>query len=399
MLRTIIRVTIVTVGWYLVLPVLAHSADCSVTFGFTEPTSISGVIVEVDYRALPGDLPGSADAVACHGNIAGALTTFNDIEARGVLKAGIVRLAPFGGASLFSCTVSGATPVAGDFVVTAIDATDASLNSVLPRPAVGVTSIDCGSSRTTPTTTSTTTTTLAVPADGCVLRLSARSATPVSGLVFELHYDGSVAEVVGAAESAACKTLVADALGAYNDIEAESTLVGALVHVAGFAGSKEIVECELAAPVEPMASEFSVDVLDAVDPAGSDIVPLPAVAVSRVVCNGAASSPAGGPRNGDSDPAPIDPNSGSCRGDYDVVFASSEAGALSSLQLNVEYTGAPGGFVGQAAAVSCTQLIGAGAFASFNDDEALLTLRAGFISLAGFATPADLMRCRLPARG
>ncbi|RMF20902.1 MAG: hypothetical protein D6760_10570, partial [Deltaproteobacteria bacterium] len=339
MLRTFIRLTIVIVGWYLVIPVLAHSSDCTVTFGFADATtSVSGVIAEVDYAAMPGDLPGDADAVACSGEIPGALATFNDIAAERRLKAGLVRLAPFGGASLFSCTVQNAVPRPSDFSITTVDATDSSLNSIVPRPQVVVTGIDCGG-RGVPTTTSTTTTTLAPPADGCVVRLESRSGSPVSGLVFELDYTASGAEVVGAAQSAACKTLVPNALGAYNDIEADGVLVGALVHVAGFSGRTIISECEIDASVVPSISDFAVNVTEAVDPSGADIVPLPAVDVAEVVCgSGSAGSGTDG-RNGGGNPAP-----GSCSGDYDITFAASSGPTLASLQVDVEYAAAPGDF-------------------------------------------------------
>ncbi len=393
MLRTFIRLTIVVVGWYLVLPVLAHSSDCSVTFGFADATSVSGVIVEIDYAAMPGDLPGDADAVACSGQIPGALATFNDIAAERRLKAGLVRLAPFGGASLFSCTVQNGVPRPSDFTITTIDATDSTLNSIVPRPPVVVTDINCGG-RTVPTTTTTTTTTLSPPADGCVVRLAAHSTSPVSGLVFELNYGASGSDIVGAAEGASCRTLVADALGAYNDIEADGTLVGALVHVAGFSGTTIISECDLDTAIVPVASDFAVTVTEAVDPSGADMVPLPAVDVAQVVCGSGSTGSSGNGNDGGGTPA-----AGSCGGDYDVTFAASTGGTLASLQVDVEYAAAPGGFVGSAEAVACSKLLGSGSFASFNDEESLGTLHAGFISLAGFSTPADLMRCRFHATG
>ncbi|RMD85463.1 MAG: hypothetical protein D6815_01775, partial [Candidatus Dadabacteria bacterium] len=60
---------------------------------------------------------------------------------------------------------------------------------------------------------------------------------------------------------------------------------------------------------------------------------------------------------------------------------------------------APGDFAGSAESVTCTNLLPAGSFASFNDDESVATLHAGFISLGGFDTPAELMRCRFHSTG
>ncbi len=393
MLKKLVQLTIVIVGWYLVIPVLAHSSDCTVTFGLADRSvSVSGVIVEVDYSAFLGDLPGDADQVAWSSGVPGALATFNDIASERRLKAGVVRLAPFGGESLFSCTVTGAVPSAQDFSVTTVDATDASLNSVVPAPAVVVTGINCAG-RSVTTTTSTTTTTMAPPAGGCLLRLRANSATPISGLVFELDYASSGAEIVGSGGKAACTTLVPNALGAYNDIEADGVLSGAIVRVAGFSGPTPVAECELDAMIVPVAADFSVRVVEAVDPSGTDIVPPPVVEISEIVCDTGA-----GPRSGGPGTPPADPGSGACGTDYDVTLAVEANGPLASLQFDVGYADAPGGFTGSSESVECENLVD-GALSSFNDDESSATLRAGFISLGGFATPAALARCRFRAEG
>jgi hypothetical protein len=83
---------------------------------------------------------------------------------------------------------------------------------------------------------------------------------------------------------------------------------------------------------------------------------------------------------------------------FDVTFRLADAATLGALQVVVDYSGAPGGFrgsgalVGEGGTLDCASLLGNGALAQLNDDDAG-SLTMGFISLAGFSGPVDLARC------
>ncbi len=69
---------------------------------------------------------------------------------------------------------------------------------------------------------------------------------------------------------------------------------------------------------------------------------------------------------------------------------------LGSLQFDVDYSDAPGNFLGQAGNVECASLI-QGSLPAFNDVEAEETLRAGIISLDGFTGPVNVADCTFVA--
>ena len=79
----------------------------------------------------------------------------------------------------------------------------------------------------------------------------------------------------------------------------------------------------------------------------------------------------------------------------DATVSVTSGETFGSLQYNLDYSGAqPGGFEGSAATVACTASPSiVGSIVTFNDDEPVLTLRTGIISLAGFAGPTDIATC------
>jgi hypothetical protein len=70
---------------------------------------------------------------------------------------------------------------------------------------------------------------------------------------------------------------------------------------------------------------------------------------------------------------------------------------LGSLQVDIDYSDAPGQFPGDAGQVECSGLIGGGALTQFNDrsDEELMTV--GIISVSGFAGPTNIADCTFTA--
>ncbi len=82
---------------------------------------------------------------------------------------------------------------------------------------------------------------------------------------------------------------------------------------------------------------------------------------------------------------------------FDIVFQLDDAVTVGALGFDVDYTAAPGDFVGSGGdagaggTLECSSLA-AGALATFNDDDAG-TLSAGYIALGGITGPADLATC------
>lgn len=85
---------------------------------------------------------------------------------------------------------------------------------------------------------------------------------------------------------------------------------------------------------------------------------------------------------------------------YTVVFALDDAVTVGSLQLEVDYADAGGGFVGSSSTVSCTSpLSAAGALVAFGDDDSAARLNFAALALAGFNGPTSLASCEFRATG
>jgi len=287
MIGSVIRLTLIIVGWYFVLPVIAHSAVCEVTFGFANPNQgpVSGVLVDIGYADAASHPVGGADRVECTGLIPGAMATFNHISSSDLLKAGVVRLEGFSGDELFRCAFEGEPPSAETLVVETFDATAPNLESIVPPPPVAVTAVVCDDLTGTAGGGTTVGDPSSAPTNGCDVTFRVQSAKPLSGLTFQVDYADSAAEFAGSGSGVECTTLVPGALGAYNDQEADSTLLAALVAVSGFEGGAEVVRCHLDAASEPSPSDYGIKVVDAIDPAGAAIEPAPVVEIAGFSCD------------------------------------------------------------------------------------------------------------------
>src|SRR5262249_48227354 len=152
---------------------------------------VSGAVVEVSY-ALSGDsFLGDGADVQCHAVAPGVLATFNDVH--DVVSAALIRIEPFGGPSLFACTVSGDSVDASDLKVQTVDASDADSNSVADLPTAVVSNVDCGSEP---------------PADNqqyCDVVFTMDAHQRVSGLTYETSYGAAGVEPVGTGDGVECK--------------------------------------------------------------------------------------------------------------------------------------------------------------------------------------------------
>jgi hypothetical protein len=145
MLGSILRLTILALGWYFIFPIVAHSATCNVTFGFAnsgiEP--VGGLLVDVGYENAGAAPVGDGGSVECNTLIQGGLGTFNNLSGQKVVKAGFVHVSGFSGSSLFRCTFDG-EPVGSDsFGIETVDASTPDLERIVPAPAIVVSSVDC----------------------------------------------------------------------------------------------------------------------------------------------------------------------------------------------------------------------------------------------------------------
>ncbi len=395
MIGNVIRLSLLAYAWSLVLPVIAGAAQCEVTVGFTEEVSASGILVDVAYPAS-GIFEGAGDQAECRTNVPGGLATFNNKTADGVLTTALIRIDPFSGADLFSCTWSGAEVSASQFSVSTVDATDSNINTIEPFPALAVTNVTCDGNDTTGDTPDGGT---AANDGGCYMVVSASSSQPIGGLMVDVNYQGAGIEIAGANDTAECYTLVAGGLGAYNDKEDEGKLTAAIVHLSGFSGYTDVVECYVDTYGEPSAADLDVVVLDAVDPSGAALLQIPEIDVRYTDCDfsDGSSEPTG------TDDSPSDPVAGGdeCTdGAYDVTFGVDATVEIGSLQFEVNYASAPGGFEGTGSTVGCEVVAtGSGTFASFNDQDTQSRLIAGLVSVGGFDAPGDVVRCRFEAEG
>ncbi len=231
----------------------------------------------------------------------------------------------------------------------------------------------------------------------------------VSGLMVEVYYDHSVIDPVGDGDRVECISGVHGALATFNAPEEEDVIKAGIIRLDAFSGP-ELFTCEF--NTADAAGELRGLEFDVVDAALEDLTaltPLPAVVVTDVVCdNGGGTETGGGDGGGDGDggtggngtsePGGGDGTGSSCGGAYDVTFRVDSDSDLASLQLNIAYSNASGGFAGSGETVECEAVGDAGnGFALFNDVEEERMLVAGYMTLLPFSAPADIMRCRFDA--
>jgi cysteine-rich repeat protein len=211
----------------------------------------------------------------------------------------------------------------------------------------------------------------------------------LSGMVFAAKYGGADVDPVGVGEGVACKTLLANGLGAYNDEEADASLVGAIVHVQGVQGTTDLAKCRFEAPNGLTSMDLDIGVSDAVGPNGDPLSKTPTVFVGELACGTAAQL--GGDDDGDGEPEQ------DCDGSYEVTFAVNGSARLGALQVGVDYSAASGLFSGTGEAVQCSADVDA--LAMFNDREGFKTLNVGLIATGGFQAPHDVFTCKFEGVG
>jgi hypothetical protein len=243
---------------------------------------------DTDYSAAPGAFNGSADTVECD-DLTGSLASFNDNETTEVLSAGLISIAGFNGArDIVTCnfTVAGGTdPVAGDFGITVVDATDPQLNPITVNMSISDIACSGGGGGTTttvpgPTTTIGGTTTTIGGGSTFTIGFDLVEAVNIGALQFSVDYSGAPGGFDGAADTVSCSDKTGS-LASFNDNEGTTTLSAGFINLGGFTGPRQVATCAFTSTgTAPVAGDFTVTVEDAAQPDLTPISPLPTINVT-----------------------------------------------------------------------------------------------------------------------
>jgi hypothetical protein len=257
-----------------------------ITFGVTNTVTLGALQYDTNYASAPGTFDGAGATADCQ-DLTGSIASFNDVEASSTLTSGLISVSGIvAPRDIVTCnfTPSGGTPVAGDFAITVIDATDPSLNPV--TATVAITDITCtgGPPTTIGTTTTlgpTTTTTAGTGGTDFVIGFTMVDAVNVGALQFSVDYSGAPGGFDGAAATVECFDRTSS-LASFNDVEGSTSLSAGFINLAGFAGPNRLLaECNFTSTgAAPVAGDFTITVQDAAAPDLTPISPLPTVTVS-----------------------------------------------------------------------------------------------------------------------
>lgn len=254
---------------------------------------------------------------------------------------------------------------------------------------------------TTTTTTDTTTTTLPSVEVPCTVTFSLEDKVTVGSLQWDTLYSGG--EMNGSNAAVECTNLVAGALTAFNDDDANRTLSTGIINVSGFSGPTALAQCAFTAiNAVPTSKNFNIQNVVATDPDLNDIEPTPDIVVSSIECDGPTTTTTTTldttTTTQDTTTTTVGDTTTTTIPDgpknYNVVYKLETATApVGSLQFDSSYASAPEfGFQGAAGTVSCTGNA-AGALFAPNDNEAQKKLSLGFIAVSGFSAPTNLATC------
>lgn len=264
---------------------------CTVTFRLQSHVDLASLQYEVAYPRPDIELVGSGTSVSCV-NLAPALPTFTDDDTGplGLLQAAYIAPGGFSGpANLVVCDFTTIDePLLSDFLVTVVDATDSSFQTVSPLPVVVPSQVDCGgvfdTTTTTSTSTSTTTSTLPYSPMVCTVDFSLTDAITLGSLQWEVDYTNAPGEVAGSGTSVQCQNKVTTAFSSMTDNETRHVVTTALISLSGFSGPRLLTSCTFLADDFPSIGDFQVTVTDAADTSITPVSPFPGVAVSGLSC-------------------------------------------------------------------------------------------------------------------
>jgi hypothetical protein len=278
------------------------------------------------------------------------------------------------------------------------------------------TSVTNSSTTTTiPSTTSSTTTTTTLPETTttlgnvtCQITFGVTNADSYGALSYDVDYSGAPGGFDGSGGSVSCTNLAGD-FAAFNDCDTPGgcpplnfkELSTAIISAGGFATPANTSRCNFTGSAVPVAGDFGITVTDATRP---DFTPTTAtVVVNDITCTTpettttsvtSTSTTSVTSSTSVTTSSTTTTTGGGGGGDFAIQFILGDSGGpVGALQFSVNYSAAPGGFIGSGADIAsggtlqCTR--SAGDFGSFNDNDAGL-VNAAFVSLGGFSSTGSL---------
>ena len=304
------------------------------------------------------------------------------------------------------------------------------IGSTTTMPAVSTTSTSTTSSTSSSTTSSTSTSSTSMapttsssttstsmggaPACDCLVTWAVTNNETLGSLQYDTDYSAAGGSFEGSGAGVNCTALAGD-FTAFNDMDAAQILSAATISTAGFTGPIDVSECIFQTNNAALApGDFTVTITDQSAP---DFSPTNAtMAITSVVCTctGGTSTTTLGPTTTTSTTTSTTVSTSSTTSTtnttvttsstttttvvggsvWDIEFSLDDAVTLGALQYAVDYSAAGGDFVDMADQVNCTSPLSAGgAFVTFNDEDATMTLNFAAVALAGFTGPTVVANC------
>jgi len=254
----------------------------------------------------------------------------------------------------------------------------------------------------------------------CQITFGVTNTANIGALSWDTDYSGSGGAFQGSGSTVECTTLAGD-FAAYNNCDtpggcpplAFQELSTAIISSAGFTTPADTSRCHWIGNAVPTPASFGITVTDASDPSFNPTTAV--VEVTNIQCTVTTTT-------GSTPTTSVTTTSTSSTSSTSMAPATTTTTTTGgppqfAIQLNlgdtagtlvgalgfvVDYSGAPGDFIGSGADIAsggtlqCTR--SAGDFGSFNDDDAG-PLNAAYVSLAGFTGPVQVAICNFEQTG
>ncbi len=351
----------------------------------TDAQTYGGVQWSIDYSAASGDFPGSSSAVECSNSLPSAFPAYDDREGSRTLVGAVISLVGFAGpAEVASCRFVATGPVApGDFPIAIEDANDPAGN-----PIAGMMSTDvvCAFDSTT------TTTTFPEPLP-CEVTMELTSSGNYGTLQYHADYSGTPGEFPGTGGGVDCTNLVAGALSAFNDQDANRLLQNGVISLSVFTGPRDLATCRFNANAPITGSDFVMAVDDSLDIFGS---PIPATVQARVDCPSGTTTTTTTSTSSTTTTSSSTTTSTMPAVSCSVTLHLEDDVTLGSIGLEALAAEAAGFFEsGEGQPICSGYPVGSLPAASLDDADQ--TLRVALISIGGMDGPLDLATCNFIA--
>ncbi len=244
---------------------------------------------------------------------------------------------------------------------------------------------------TSSTTTTTSTTSSTMPeTPGFTLFFGVADGANIGSVKWDTDYsDISLLNQRSLLLTPDCISLVTGATSSFSNDPETQVLHASMSGLSGASGPLTLAACTFESPVIPTKDDFSVTVVEARDTANNIIASPPPVSIDDIDFHGVTTTT----EQNDTTTTTVTTTTVVLGETAIVVFrVDSATGAIGALQLGINYTNAPGEFVGSGSSVDCTSKINGALFAP-NDLDASRDLKLGIVALTGFSAPADAVEC------